>query len=281
MLAVAACLVIYLMINLSAKTIHWEDAARFGYLPSELIWDGQYWALITSAFVHSEIWHLFFNVLWILSLGSCMERLVGSVPFLGFLLASAFVSSAVQMIVSDECGIGASGMVYALFGFAWVAKSRYLEFQSVVTDRVALVFGLWFFGCMMLTHLKLLSIANGAHAGGLVFGILVAWVFVVRRQRILAISGLVMFLGACVFLLLWCPWSIRWVSMRAYQAHENGDAAEALRRYTQLIDLKPGRELVVWALENRSAIYQSMGDATKSKADADAAAWVQQGYSGE
>ena len=102
-----------------------EVLSRFGYLPAPAIWAGGYWALVTSTFVHFELWHVAFNIYWIWMLGTRLERAIGTLPFLAFFLASASISSSFQLAVSGTTGIGASGVVYAIFGFMWVTRERY------------------------------------------------------------------------------------------------------------------------------------------------------------
>src|SRR5688500_18062279 len=76
-LACAACLVIFVALSVQDDAASWESLARFGYLPANSIWEGDYWALVTSAFVHLALWHLVFNVYWLWVLGSHMERAIG------------------------------------------------------------------------------------------------------------------------------------------------------------------------------------------------------------
>ena len=102
---------IWLGLNAEDDLESWEVVAQYGFLPADAVFNGAWWGLVTSAFVHIEIWHLAFNMFWLWSLGSRLERAIGSWPFLGFCLMSAFVSSSLQLAVSDATGIGASGVV--------------------------------------------------------------------------------------------------------------------------------------------------------------------------
>ena len=142
-LAILACIGIFL--GLAAKNDYesWDTLSKFGYLPADSIWDGGYWALVTSAFVHFALWHVAFNVYWLWVLGSRLERAIGSLPYLGFFVVSAFVSSAFELAVSDDTGIGASGAVYAIFGFMWATRHRYSQFKEVLNARTIQIFVAW------------------------------------------------------------------------------------------------------------------------------------------
>ena len=109
-LSIIACIGVF--VGLASKNDYesWETLAEFGYLPADSIWNGGYWALVSSTFVHFALWHVAFNVYWLWVLGSRFEQAIGSLPFLAFFVVSAIVSSSFQLAVSDSTGIGASGV---------------------------------------------------------------------------------------------------------------------------------------------------------------------------
>lgn len=49
------------MIAASGGQPSWESLATWGYLPPQRVWDGAYWGLVSSAFVHLALWHLAFS----------------------------------------------------------------------------------------------------------------------------------------------------------------------------------------------------------------------------
>jgi rhomboid protease GluP len=162
--------IIFVGINAEHRLDSWESLAKWGYFPATSIREGAYWGLITSAFVHMALWHLAFNMYWLWVLGSRMERAIGSARFLAFILTSAFISSAVQLAISDEAGIGASGVVYAIFGFMWVARQRYQTFNEVLNQQTIKLFVIWLFGCVVATYLGIWKVGNAAHARALYLG---------------------------------------------------------------------------------------------------------------
>ena len=94
------------------------QAMKFGLFSAHEIFQGRWIALITSAFVHLEIMHIFFNMYWLYFLGPVVEKEFGSVNFLAFIIGTAFVSSGWQMM-GGTTGIGFSGVGYAMIGFGW------------------------------------------------------------------------------------------------------------------------------------------------------------------
>lgn len=263
-LAIAVCGAVFLLITVSADYGSWESLARYGYLPAASIWAGGYWALVTSNFVHFELWHVAFNIYWLWVLGHRLEQAIGSLPFLAFWVVSACVSSSFQLIVSDDTGIGASGVVYAMFGFMWLTRQHYPRFGEVVDDRTAQLFILWLVGCMAVTYFDIWQIGNAAHLSGLLFGIAVAGVFVLDFHRRLMAVGLLSLITAAVIPLFWSPWSVTWLAHRAHTVHVASQFEEAISLYSRIISRDPEN---TWAYINRSYAYESLGQTEESQAD--------------
>src|SRR5689334_17785643 len=86
--------------------------ARWGPIlaPSaEQIWDGAYWGLLTTFFVHGNIAHILFNMMVFLQFGRAMEASMSPWAYILFLTASATVSCGCEMAIMGQPGIGASG----------------------------------------------------------------------------------------------------------------------------------------------------------------------------
>ena len=134
--------------------------------------NGEIWRLFTPMFIHFDILHFVFNMMWLRDLGSMVEDRKGSL-FLGiFVLVISASSNLSQYAVSGPAFGGMSGVVYGLLGYIWM-KGKYdpASNLSLHKSTVTLMIG-WFFLC--LTGL-MGPIANAAHAAGLAVG--VAWGF--------------------------------------------------------------------------------------------------------
>jgi GlpG protein len=241
---------VFLGIN-SIHNPHWSQLAKYGYFPEADLFQGKPWGLIWGAFVHIDMLHLGFNLYWLWIIGGVFERRLGSGMWLGFVLLAAFVSSGVQFL-SGATGIGLSGVVYALFGFEWVARSKYPEFSRVVTDRLAGFFVLWGIACVPLTYFNVLNVGNLAHLGGLMFGLLVGAMAVFPKHRALPAAGLALLAAVSVLPLFWNPLSSAWVAIRINEAvgERNWRAAEA--GYRRYLEIKPDS---AWAYRGLSEIY--------------------------
>jgi membrane associated rhomboid family serine protease len=254
--ACAICILIFLGITLQGDSAEWADVARWGYLPPSAIWEGAYWSLLSSVFVHVEVWHLAFNVYWLWILGSALERELGAARYLAFFVAAAFVSSAAQFATGDQ-GIGLSGVIYAMFGFAWLAREHMPAFKEVLSEQTITVFLVWLVGCIVLTMLGIMSIGNEAHLGGLAFGAAVAAVFVLRWRLPVMVPALALLLALSCVPLFWCPLSSEWTAHQASRSQERGDLASAVHWYQE--SLRLGGD-AAWAWYNLAEVYAYQHD---------------------
>jgi GlpG protein len=223
-------------------------------------WNGRWWTLVTSAFVHVQIWHVAFNVYWLWVLGRVLEEAIGPFRWSLFCLSAAFVSSAAQLAWSDEVGIGFSGVAYALFGFMWIARPRWPSFARVVNRDTVLLFLVWFVLCIAATWTGMWNVGNAAHAGGLVYGGLLGAAAARPRRRAAALAGTGALLAASVALLLYAPWSATWSCVQGYRAHVREDYAEAERSYLRALDLSARP---AWVLGNLVRVYGATGEKAK------------------
>ena len=236
----------------------WKDALYgHGYANAWKIWDGAWWSLITSAFVHVEFWHVAINMyaLWIL--GRAMEQAVGSLRWLGFVIATAFVSSAAQLAVSDNAGIGFSGVLYALFGFMWIARRRYPAFRAVLTPQVVRGALVWLVLCFFLSAANIMNIGNAAHVSGLASGVLLGYAALRTTRRGAAIAAFALLVAASVVPLFWAPWSPGWAGYNALQAHRAERYDDAVHWYRRALEL--GHHNPDWVWSNIALIHYFEG----------------------
>lgn len=143
--------------------------------------DGEWWRLITSAFLHGSLIHLGLNmvVLWIV--GSPVEQAIGRGRFLALYVVSGLAGSAGALLLSPSAiTVGASGAIYGILGAALVLEAQ----GSHVLGGQA--FGLIVFNLVLTFAIPNISI--GGHLGGLAGGAL-AMLALSRFGRTHAIYG--------------------------------------------------------------------------------------------
>jgi len=255
--ACAVCVVIFLGLSSKGSLESWESSSKWGFYPPGAEWDGKYWSLLTSVFVHLELWHLAFNLYWLWVLGGRLEKAIGPLRWLAFFLTAAVVSSSVQLAASGAGGIGASGVVYAIFGFMWAARNHFDAFKEALTKQTIVLFVAWLFICLGATLLNIWQVGNAAHFSGALFGIVVADIFVVKYKALVAKIAGAALLIASIVPLFWCPWSVHWVSKQAINAHIKGDYVTAIKFYRRSLEL--GQD-PIWVYTNLAGVYEYTGD---------------------
>lgn len=223
------------------------------------MYHGHWWGLITMSFVHKEILHLLFNLYWMWVFGKAFEGRFGSVALLLFVVVAAFVSSGFSL-ATEGPGIGLSGVGYALFGFAWIGRSRFPEFARVVNQRVVQTFLLWFIFCVYATYSHMMNIANVAHLAGLLFGMGFAAMLVKPQLRIPLGLALFLFTAVSAVPVFYNPLSLTWLGDQAVAASKSHDYPRAITFYQKVIARSSRPE---WAWHNLALIYGEQGDAAK------------------
>jgi membrane associated rhomboid family serine protease len=126
---------------------------------------GEWWRLITAAFLHANLIHLGMNmiVLWIV--GAPVEQAIGRGRFLALYLVSGLAGSAGALVFSPNAvTVGASGAIFGILGAALVLESQ----RSYVLGGQAL-------GLIVVNLVLTFAIPNisvGGHLGGLAGGAL-------------------------------------------------------------------------------------------------------------
>lgn len=91
-----------------------------GAMQSFAVAGGDYWRLLTAAFLHGGILHLAFNMYALYLFGPFVERALGITRFIAAYVTAALMSSVFVYLLSDPSvpTIGASGAVFGMFGMA-------------------------------------------------------------------------------------------------------------------------------------------------------------------
>ncbi len=213
----------------------WAKIGRVGEVAPSDIWSGHWWGLLTPFFPHGSVIHIGFNMLWLFGMGRLIEARLNPVVYMLFLAAAAAVGTASELIVSRSTGIGASGVVYAMFGLMYAGRGRYPEWQSIATRDNLRIFILWGLFCMATTALHLMNIANGAHVGGFVFGLSVGWLLAAPRRQPVWALALVGLLAVNILALTWQPWSPEWTFWKGGRELDRAHYQNAVHWYKRTL----------------------------------------------
>lgn len=139
------------------------------------------WQLVTYAFLHGGLGHLFFNMFALYMFGPELERLFGSRFFLNYYLVSIMTAALTHLVVTGWMGappapmVGASGAMFGLLlAYGWVFPQRKLLLIFLPVPLPARVF-VALYGIVELV-LGVTGTASGiahfAHLGGMLGGFL-------------------------------------------------------------------------------------------------------------
>lgn len=135
---------------------------------------GEIWRLLTPDFLHFSWPHIIFNSVMLWFLGSQVEWFDGRRRLLLLFLVASLLSNGLQYLVSGPLFGGLSGVVYAVLGYGWLSHRRFPRFQ-IPPALVTFAVGWMVFGYTPLPEwLGLGRMANEAHLGGFVAGLLCA-----------------------------------------------------------------------------------------------------------
>ncbi len=140
---------------------------------------GEFWRLLTPAFVHTEPLHLIFNMLWLMTLGSMIEARLG-LGRLGLLVIGIGILSNLAQYQIQPNFYGFSGVNYGLFGYIWVRGLRDPRSGLAVSAQTTAMMVIWFFLCLAGV---IPGIANMAHAAGLGLGLVWGFLDSIRGRR--------------------------------------------------------------------------------------------------
>jgi GlpG protein len=90
----------------------------------EKIKQGEIWRLVTPAFLHANLFHILFNVLWLMVLGNQIESRIGVLRYLLLIIISAAISNTAQYLMSGPNFLGLSGVICGMGGFIWARQQK-------------------------------------------------------------------------------------------------------------------------------------------------------------
>lgn len=239
LLVTLVCVSIWIGIQFEGEITDWDQYNKWGFYSYQNILSGNLQGLITSNFVHEDFIHILFNLSWILTLGTKIEREIGRLKYLFLLLSSCLVSSGIQLLFSDTTGIGISGVVYSFIGFIWICGFSKDEFRNFLTKSDFNYAVIWLVGCWIFTYLELASIGNYAHLAGLVWGISFAYAYILKQKRSFNIVAQLLMIFFSILPAFYAPWSFEWLSHQTFQSVYNTDNEKAISYADKALAIKP------------------------------------------
>lgn len=166
-----------LVIHLKNPDTPWDFSAPM----FEKIKHGEFWRIFTPILLHSDLFHLLFNMIWLIILGKQIEQRVGKMRYLLFILIAGGISNTAQYLMSGSNFLGFSGVLCAMIMFIWMRQKK-AAWEGYLLQRGTMAFIAFFVLFMLFLQLVSfffgvytdttmpLSIANTAHIMGALTG---------------------------------------------------------------------------------------------------------------
>jgi rhomboid protease GluP len=160
-----------------------ESIIAAGALARDRVMQGEWWRVLSATVLHGNAEHLISNAVSLYILGMASEHAYGTHPAALIYVASGVSGSLLSVATGPGPSVGASGAIFGLMGAVIVLFWRYHHELLVRDKRIGVVVAVWAV-LTIVTGLTTPMIDNAGHVGGLLGGMVVA--FILRRPRILS-----------------------------------------------------------------------------------------------
>ncbi|MBS1493552.1 MAG: rhomboid family intramembrane serine protease [Bacteroidetes bacterium] len=169
---------------------------RFSEWPYQIIHEKRYYQVLTSAFLHANFMHLFFNMLALFSFGVFLEtvfrnsfgEIYGSLYFFIIYFVSLFLGSLLTVVFNYKnpmyVAVGASGAVSGVV-FAYVILFPMNTIGVFFVPMPAFIFAFIYIGASIWgMKSKFGNIGHEAHLGGAIGGVISTIILIPDAPRI-------------------------------------------------------------------------------------------------
>ena len=136
--------------------------------------EGQWWRLLTPMLIHFSWLHIVFNLLWVWEIGRRIEVINGAMALFWVAAVASVMANVTQFMMSGPGFFGGmSGVVFGLLGHSLV-WSRLVPKRTAGVANGIYIFMLIYLAVGFTGAIDLLGLgklANGAHLGGLIAGL--------------------------------------------------------------------------------------------------------------
>jgi GlpG protein len=148
----------------------------------EKIRQGEVWRLVTPILLHADIFHIFFNMLWLIVLGKQVEQRAGPWKYIILVVVAGIFSNTMQYLMGGSTFLGISGVLCAMLTFIWM-RQRQAPWEGYQLQKATIAFMMIFIfgiaGIQLVSFLLELTmgksfspgIANTAHLSGAAIGV--------------------------------------------------------------------------------------------------------------
>ena len=152
---------------------------QMGAKVNVLINSGEIYRLLTSAFLHGGIIHIFFNMSALNIIGREVEAVYGSKRYIAIYVISALGGSVVSYLFKpNSISVGASGAIFGLLGAMLIfgLKERDKIGKQYMKNILETI------GLNVIIGITIPNIDNFAHLGGLILGTITSFILFKKKN---------------------------------------------------------------------------------------------------
>lgn len=181
---IVANIIVYLLLTVIGDTQDANFMAEHGAMyPEYVIYDGQFWRILSSMFMHFGILHLTNNMVMLGASGVIVEKAMGHFKFLITYIFAGICGGLFSLLVMIQkqdfaVSAGASGAIFGLVGaLVWVVIRNKGSYEGISRQ------GMIFMVIIMLYYgVSSAGVDNWDHLGGLIGGFLIS--IVLYRKKV-------------------------------------------------------------------------------------------------
>jgi rhomboid protease GluP len=153
-----------------------DNLLQLAQINYKVVVDHEYYRLITSMFLHADIFHIFSNMVALLIFGTTVENNYSKVEYLIIYFISGLIGNLFSLFLLplNTISLGASGAIFGLVGSAFILF-------TVDGDKTLIFLGLLYLGYFIIASFGP-GINVFAHLFGLIGGILFGYLFIRRKK---------------------------------------------------------------------------------------------------
>ena len=151
---------------------------EWGANSTSAVQNGQAWRLLSSMFLHGNVFHLVINMAALVSAGLIVERIYGHRLYALIYFASGIVGSSLSLYFASQTtvAVGASGAIFGVTGALFVAIFQHRKRLPKSFSKQMITSLSFFITYSIIQSLTKTGIDTAAHIGGLVAGSALAFI---------------------------------------------------------------------------------------------------------
>jgi len=155
-----------------------ESILQLVQINDRIIYNEEYYRLITSMFLHADVMHIFSNMLALLFFGTAVENNYSKFEYIIIYFISGLIGNLFSLILlpPEVISLGASGAIFGLIGAAFILF-------TVDGDKTLIFLGLFYLLIFIISSLAP-GINLWAHLFGLIGGLILGYIFIRRKKLV-------------------------------------------------------------------------------------------------